>query len=109
MSHLTVHHLGMPATVDRLASVAFAGYAHFTAMQVRDGAVRGLDLHLARLRSASTEMFGTHLPDDRVRSELRQAIAAGPADVSLSCFVTQPGSQQPLEVFVRTSAPDRPP
>lgn len=35
-----------PATATDLAPLAFAGYAHFTAMQVRGGGVRGLDLHL---------------------------------------------------------------
>jgi hypothetical protein len=41
---------GKTATREALAPLAFAGHAHFTAMQVRDGRVRGLDLHLARLR-----------------------------------------------------------
>ncbi|MGY5137778.1 branched-chain amino acid aminotransferase, partial [Streptomyces nigrescens] len=47
---------GVAATAEELAPLAFAGYAHFTALQVRDGRVRGLDLHLERLRSASLEM-----------------------------------------------------
>jgi branched-subunit amino acid aminotransferase/4-amino-4-deoxychorismate lyase len=107
---------GSPATVDQLAPVAFAGYAHFTALQVRHGAVRGLDLHLARLRRASDELFGTHSPDDQVRDYLRRAIRAGPEDASLSCFVTQrdgefaaPGTAAPLDVFVRSAAPATPP
>ncbi|GAA2997914.1 aminotransferase class IV family protein [Streptomyces fulvorobeus] len=84
---------GVAATADELAPLAFAGYAHFTAVQVRDGRVRGLDLHLERLRSASLEMFGRALPDDRVRSYLRTALRAGPADVSLTAAVYSPAGE----------------
>lgn len=116
MTSTTVQLNGTTATADDLASVAFAGYAHFTALQVRSGAVRGLDLHLARLRKASDELFGTHLPNDQIRDYLRTAIQAGPADASLSCFVTQragefsaPQAPAQLDVFVRTTAPADPP
>ena len=44
---------GQAATQADLAPLAFAGYAHFTALQVRGHRVRGLDLHLRRLRTAS--------------------------------------------------------
>ncbi|MEV4016468.1 aminotransferase class IV [Nonomuraea angiospora] len=40
-----------------------ARYGHFTAMQVRDRRVRGLDLHVARLEAANAELFG--VPVDR--------------------------------------------
>ena len=53
-----VHRNGRSATAGELGPLAFAGYAHFTALQVRGGKVRGLDLHLQRLRSASLELFG---------------------------------------------------
>lgn len=116
MTSSTVQLNGTAATADQLASVAFAGYAHFTALQVRSGAVRGLDLHLARLGKASEELFGTHLSDDHVRGYLRQAIHAGSADASLSCFVTQragefvaPTAPAELDVFVRTSPAADPP
>ncbi|MEU6424255.1 aminotransferase class IV family protein [Microbispora sp. NPDC046973] len=75
---------GRAASAEELAPLAFAGYAHFTAMQVRGGRVRGLDLHLERLRSASLELFGRALPDERVRACLRAALQAGPADLSLT-------------------------
>ena len=108
MTFSTVQLNGAVASADQLASVAFAGYAHFTALQVRSGAVRGLDLHLARLRKASDELFGTHLPDDQMRDYLRQAIQMAPADASLSCFVTQREGEftaarlpTELDVFVR--------
>jgi branched-subunit amino acid aminotransferase/4-amino-4-deoxychorismate lyase len=40
-------------------------------MQVRGRQVRGLDLHLARLRSASLELYGQALPDEQIRDQLR--------------------------------------
>ena len=88
---------GQPATINDLAPLAFAGYAHFTAMQVRDRAVRGLDLHLDRLRDASDELFGQHLPDEQIRELLSSAVRSTPSDVSLTCFI----SSRPGE-FMRT-------
>lgn len=102
---------GRTATAEDLAPLAFAGYAHFTAMQVRDHQVRGLDLHLARLRAASTELFGRALPDDLIRSHLRTALQSGPADVSLTATVYAPGGEftagpeADLSVLVRTGPP----
>jgi len=78
-------------------------------MQVRQGRIRGLDLHLERLRSASVALFGRALPDDRVRSCLRAALEAGPADLSLTATVYSPageftvaGAEEEPEVLVRT-------
>lgn len=108
-------HNGTPAHEADLERVAFAGFAHFTAMQIRDSSVRGLALHLARLRSASDTMFGTHLDDEVVSAHLRQAVAAGPNDVSVTVFVaSRPGefeaAETPtLETFVRISDPADPP
>jgi len=83
---------GRPAEATDLAPLAFAGFAHFTAMQVRDRRVRGLDLHLSRLREASDELFGRHLPDQEVLDRLRGALADAPPDVSLTCFISsRPG------------------
>ncbi|MFF0309263.1 aminotransferase class IV family protein [Streptosporangium sp. NPDC004379] len=109
MSSFVAHLDGRTASAGELAPLAFAGYAHFTAMQVRDSRVRGLDLHLERLRSASVTLFGRALPDDRVRACLRAAVQAGPADLSLTATVYSPtgefttaGADVPLEVLVRT-------
>ncbi|WP_327588061.1 aminotransferase class IV family protein [Nonomuraea sp. NBC_00507] len=104
-----VHRNGRAATAEELGPLAFAGYAHFTAMQVRGGQVRGLDLHLERLRSASVELFGRALPDERVRACLRAALQAGPADVSLRATAYSPageftsaGAEVEPELLVRT-------
>ncbi|MFD0539361.1 aminotransferase class IV [Actinomadura luteofluorescens] len=112
MTTLAVQRNGRAATSDELAPLAFAGFAHFTAMQVRGGKVRGLDLHLGRLRSASMELFGRALPDERVRSYLRAALEEGPADVSLTATMySSPGEftagEKPgePEVLVRTGTP----
>jgi branched-subunit amino acid aminotransferase/4-amino-4-deoxychorismate lyase len=84
---------GRAATAEELAPLAFAGYAHFTAMQVRGGKVRGFDLHLERLRGASMELFGRALPDDQVRSHLRVALKDSPADLSLLATVYSPAGE----------------
>lgn len=107
MTGFIVHLNGRQATTEELAPLAFAGYAHFTAMQVRGGRVRGLDLHLDRLRSASLELFGQALPEDRVRSFLRAALAGGPADLSLTATVHSRAGEftaadARLELLVRT-------
>jgi branched-subunit amino acid aminotransferase/4-amino-4-deoxychorismate lyase len=105
------HRNGRAVTAEDLAPLAFAAYAHFTAMQVRGGRIRGLDLHLERLRFASVELFGRALPDDRVRSFLRTALQESPADVSMTATVyTAPGEfgageAAELDVLVRTRPP----
>ncbi|NJO53959.1 MAG: aminotransferase class IV family protein [Bacteroidales bacterium] len=101
---------GRWATDAGLIPLAFAGFAHFTAMQVRNKRVRGLDLHLERLRSASLALFGEALPDDRVLSYLREAIAvASPAALSLTATVftrsgefTSSKGRNDLSLLVRT-------
>lgn len=114
----SVTHLnGIPATAADLAPLAFAGYAHFTAMQMRGHAVRGLDLHLRRLAHASDTLFGHHLPDDQITQLLQAAVEdAGRADASLTCFITsRPGEFAPagetpeLDVLVKMTAPAQPP
>lgn len=114
MTTYVVHHNGRAATAEELAAVAFGSPAHFTAMQVRGGLIRGLDLHLARLRTASLELFGRAVPDEEVRSQLRAALAASPADVSLRVLVHAPGdpfAAEPGEpaMLVRTASAGAPP
>ncbi|WP_413805302.1 hypothetical protein [Streptomyces sp. OE57] len=64
---------GSPATADTLRLPALSSYGHFTAMQIRDARVRGLGLHLERLRSATRELFDGDLHDERVRADVRHA------------------------------------
>jgi branched-subunit amino acid aminotransferase/4-amino-4-deoxychorismate lyase len=62
---------------------------HFTAMQVRGGATRGLGLHLRRLEAANREMFGIGLDRDRVRELVRHALD-GTSDASVRVYVRRP-------------------
>lgn len=100
MTHATVN--GVPASTADLVPLAFAGYGHYTSMQVRAGRVRGLGYHLDRLRSASLELFGAAVPDDRVREYVR-ATVTGDASVMVHMF----GDDSP-SVLVRAGAPEEP-
>jgi branched-subunit amino acid aminotransferase/4-amino-4-deoxychorismate lyase len=65
---------GRPASADDLRALALTNYGHFTSMQVEDGGVRGLDLHLARLDASTRELFGRPLDGDLVRAYMRSAL-----------------------------------
>lgn len=73
-----------------LLPLAFSGFAHFTALQVRDRKIKGVDLHLKRLREASMALFGNALPDEQILQHIRSAISAGPAEMSLTATVYSP-------------------
>jgi branched-subunit amino acid aminotransferase/4-amino-4-deoxychorismate lyase len=77
---------GEPATVTALHRAATVNYGHFTAMQVRGGAVAGLDLHLSRLTASSVELFGEALDGDEVRGLIRHALG-GQTDASVRVTV----------------------
>jgi branched-subunit amino acid aminotransferase/4-amino-4-deoxychorismate lyase len=103
---------GRPATAGDLAVLAFAGYGHFTSMQLRDHRVRGYDLHLVRLRENSRELFGWAVEDDRVRGYLRRVLRAGPADASVQVNVfsgdgaaVESGRPVDPDVLVRAGPP----
>ncbi|MYZ38572.1 MULTISPECIES: aminotransferase class IV [unclassified Streptomyces] len=72
--HLLIEVDGRPATEADLRLRALDTYGHFTAMQIRDGRARGMDLHLARLDGATRELFGMGLDGERVRAALRHAL-----------------------------------
>ena len=65
---------GAPATAAQLAHIARFNHGHFTSLQVRDGGVRGLDLHLQRLRDATEVLYGAALDVEHVRALLRHAV-----------------------------------
>jgi branched-subunit amino acid aminotransferase/4-amino-4-deoxychorismate lyase len=101
---------GRPATPGRLAAKALIHYGHFTAMQVRSGRVRGLDLHLARLDGANREMFGHGLPGARVRGYLWHALAGRPGgDAAVRICVYQETRADPGTVLVSVAPPVPPP
>jgi branched-subunit amino acid aminotransferase/4-amino-4-deoxychorismate lyase len=93
---------GRAATAEQLAVAALAHYGHFTAMQVRGGAVRGLDLHLARLTGANRELFGVELDTDAIRAHIRHALGAQTRDASVRVYVQEdPAGGQFVTVTVR--------
>ncbi|WP_203991457.1 aminotransferase class IV [Virgisporangium aurantiacum] len=110
MTHATVN--GVPASADDLVPLAFAGYGHYTSMQMRAGRVRGFGFHLDRLRVASLELFGVAVPDERVRECVR-ATVTGDASVVVHMFVGdwaafEAGRPVEPSVLVRTRAPAEP-
>lgn len=76
---------GREATAEELALLQHDGWGHFTAMQVRDGRTRGLDLHFARLDAAQRDIYGTPLDADLVRARIRHALDGRP-DASVRAY-----------------------
>ena len=79
---------GRPAGVDDLRTLALVNYGHFSSMQVRNGATRGLDLHLQRLQRATHELFGSTLDIEATRGWMREAIdgVEGAASLRVTVF-----------------------
>ena len=79
---------GAAASAEDLRALATTNYGHFTAMQVEEGGVRGLDLHLARLDDSTRELFGQPLDDAVVRRYMRSALSEidGTASLRINVF-----------------------
>ena len=99
MAHVEID--GQDATVDQLRDASVAHYGHFTAMQVRDRRVRGLDLHLARLDAANQEVFGTGLDTAQVRHYLQHALGESTRDASVRVSVYETPGETGTMVTVR--------
>ncbi|MER5737449.1 aminotransferase class IV [Streptomyces sp. NPDC002262] len=100
---------GVPAADPGALAAVLGGYGHFTAMQVREGRVKGLGLHLERLDRATRELFGAPLPGARVRELLGRAVgASGRRDASARVYVYEHGARPLVAVTVREAAPDGP-
>jgi branched-subunit amino acid aminotransferase/4-amino-4-deoxychorismate lyase len=106
---------GTPAGVEDLRALAQTNYGHFSAMQVVDGCVRGLDLHLERIERATRELFGTTIDRERVRACLRHAVAGSdePLAVRVNVFAHALNRNRPAEpvdadILVMTARPSRP-
>jgi len=93
LTHIEIE--GVPAATERLWEVT-SGYGHFTAMQVRGGRARGLELHLLRLREANREAFGAGLDGERVRTLIRQALG-DTRDASVRVYLYE-GAGDPITV-----------
>src|SRR5258708_27138738 len=92
---------GVSATAGQLRAVAFNKYGHFTAMQVRNRRVRGLELHLARLAAANRELFGAELDGVTVRDHIRHALGEDTRDASVRVYVHELGDWPSVVVTVR--------
>ncbi|MFE5947977.1 aminotransferase class IV [Streptomyces sp. NPDC056480] len=79
---------GAPAADPGLLAALMSGFGHFTAMQVRDGRVKGLDLHLARLDRSTRELFDRELDGKRVRTLIGGALeTSGQRNASVRVYV----------------------
>jgi branched-subunit amino acid aminotransferase/4-amino-4-deoxychorismate lyase len=81
---------------------AATSFGHFTAMQVRNRATRGLDLHLRRLEGANRELFGVGLDPENVRELVRHALGRSD-DASVRVYaIERQGDRHPaIAVTVR--------
>ena len=79
---------GGAVSSEDLRTLALVNYGHFTSMQVRDGCVRGLNLHLQRLDHSTRELFGHPLDVDATRGYMRRMVAdvAGPLSLRVNVF-----------------------
>ena len=83
--YLTIEVNGGEADQAALTLLEHEGWGHFTAMQVRGGRTRGLDLHLARLEAAHHEISGRELGGAEVRARIRHALG-GRGDASVRVY-----------------------
>ncbi|MEV0595446.1 aminotransferase class IV [Nonomuraea cavernae] len=81
---------GRPGDAADLGLALAARYGHFTAMQVRRGRVRGLDLHLDRLEEANAELFGVPVDRELVLASVRAALGDEP-DASVRVIIADRG------------------
>jgi 4-amino-4-deoxychorismate lyase len=116
---LNVELNGRPPETAELHRIATSNYGHFTSMQVRDGRVRGMALHLARLDDANEAFFGARgdVEDElRLRELIRHALGdardasvrvAFTPDVLISVSDPVPDAAKPPR-RVRTEVYERP-
>ncbi|MEO5558921.1 MAG: aminotransferase class IV family protein [Dokdonella sp.] len=79
---------GDAVSIEDLRTLALINYGHFTSMQVCDGYVRGLDLHLQRLDRATRELFGYPLDIEATRGYMRRMVedVAGTLSLRINVF-----------------------
>ncbi len=90
---------GTAATQEELERITSA-YGHFTAMQVRKGATRGLDLHLRRLVATNRKRFGTELDRDRILALILSALD-GTEDASVRVYLYDSPDEPRVVVTVK--------
>lgn len=101
---------GVAADREQLQALALTNYGHFTSMRVEDGCVRGLSLHLERLRRDCRALFDTELDLAAVRWFVRHALdRRSPVVVRVTVFdpaleLGRPGADAQPGVLVTTRA-----
>ena len=83
--YVTIEVNGREADQAAASLLDHEGWGHFTAMQVREGRTRGLDLHLSRLEAAHHEVYGRALGGAEVRARIRHALG-GRLDASVRVY-----------------------
>src|SRR5437764_11517411 len=83
--HGTIEVNGREADPEAVSLLDHEGWGHFTAMQVRGGRTRGLDLHLARLEAAHQDVYGRALGGQEIRNRIRHALDGRP-DASVRVY-----------------------
>ena len=83
--HIAIEVNGREADQAAVSLLEHEGWGHFTAMQVRGGRTRGLDLHLSRLQAAHQEIYGRELGGQEVRDRIRHALG-GRDDASVRVY-----------------------
>ena len=105
---------GRPAGVEDLGRQALFNYGALTSFRVEGGGVRGLDRHLDRLNRAAVELFGEAVAEDRLRDQMRTALAGrDEAWLRVSLFSNELSLRQPdwigaPQVMISVSAPPSP-
>ena len=82
---ITIEVNGREADQAAVSLLDHEGWGHFTAMQVRAGRARGLDLHLSRLEAAHQEIYGRALGGQEVCARIRHALGGRP-DASVRVY-----------------------
>ena len=83
--YVTIEVNGREADQAAVSLLEHEGWGHFTAMQVRGGMTRGLDLHLSRLEAAHREIYGRELSGQEVCARIRHALGSR-ADASVRVY-----------------------
>ena len=108
MRHLLTERIeidGAAPSAAQLQARMLRGYGHFTALQVRDRRVRGLDLHLDRLAQGNAELFGAGLDRAGVTALIRQALGPDTTDASVRVYLQQPDADEAPSVMVTVRPP----
>ena len=81
-----------------LRALAQVNYGHFTTLRVRGGRAQALDLHLARLREGSAELFDAVVDEAAVRRWMQQVAdeAGGDCTLRVTVFSRHFDHRQPL-------------